>query len=112
MGMVTLPDALCEICYLGLPEIISARMRDTVSSADIALIEIGTPIEFSYKGFVFNQNLLRAFLVNKFKPLDEQGAVVAKNWLAALQKRSVPLQKNSAPRCWTYFRVIRLTTLS
>jgi hypothetical protein len=95
-GTHTIPPDLFEICYNASPPILPSDPAGILSGADVALIEMSTPVEFRCNGFFLNHNRLRGFLTDKFKPFGAPALKAAALWQAALQKRNEDLRAKRA----------------
>ncbi len=88
-GRKTIPSELEDYCYADgtLPPEPLPDARDRLRTADIALLEASTPIEYHFRDFILNRNRVRLHVKSAFKPLGEDAARLADKYIGDLQKR-------------------------
>lgn len=93
-GTISLSPDLCGICYHddALLDRRPGDAADCLSSTDVCLIEMTTPVEFGFDGFVLNQNRLRKFVTEKFAIFGAEAQRTAQRWVSSLQNQNEPLR--------------------
>ena len=85
-GELGIPETVRDICYKLPPARMPPGAVGVLSTADLVLIEMSTPIEICYRNYIFNQNRLREYLAREFREMGETAVKTAMKWDSALRK--------------------------
>jgi len=85
-GDLSIPHPISDVCYGGAPSVAHPDAARVLSTADIVMLEVSSPIEFVYRGLFLNQNRLRVFLKKDLGHLGADTAKAVSKWIAAAQK--------------------------
>jgi hypothetical protein len=89
------PPALSDLCYHEtLPSELRAGAAERVAAADICLLEIGSPVEMEYDGYILNRNRVRVLIYGLADAAGDRKP--AAQWLNALTKDNDALREKSA----------------
>jgi hypothetical protein len=89
------PPALSDLCYHEtLPSELQADAAGRVANADVCLLEIGSPVELEYDGYLLNRNRVRVFVYALADAAGDRKPAAA--WLNALTKDNDALRAKSA----------------
>ncbi len=89
------PPVLSDLCYHEtLPSELTAGAAERVAAADVCLMEIGSPVELEYDGYVLNRNRVRVLVYALADAAGDRKPAAA--WLNALTKDNDALREKSA----------------
>jgi len=100
-GDLSIPYPIDDVCYGGAPNAAHPDAARVLSTADIVMLEMSTPIEFVYRGLFLNQNRLRVFLRKEFGHLGADTAKAVSRWIAVAQKLDHVERESAADRLVT-----------
>jgi hypothetical protein len=85
-GEFRIPEIVRDICYKLPPAGMPPRAAEALSTADLVLVEMSTPMEICYRDYIFSQNRLREYLVRELREMGEAAVKTATKWESALKK--------------------------
>jgi hypothetical protein len=89
------PPALSELCYHEtLPSELRADAAERLAAADACLLEIGSPVELEYDGYILNRNRVRVLVYGLADAAGDRKPAAA--WLNALTKDNDALREKCA----------------
>jgi hypothetical protein len=88
-GDIAIPEVLRDICYTKPPASVPENAKDIIASTELVLLEMSTPIEITYDGYIFNQNRLRDYLNARLGHLGPAAIKPATALILRLQKNHI-----------------------
>jgi RNAse (barnase) inhibitor barstar len=86
-GELEIPENVRNLCYADSVHVPQGNQRRVHSIADIVLVEMSTPVEVVFDGFILNNNRLKERFLGPVRERYPHVAGAAVRWRTSLQKR-------------------------
>lgn len=96
-GELEIPAWVRDCCYGDSKHVPNAAQSALLAQADIAMMEMSSPIEFVYGDFILNQNRFREIIVSPLRDVDKTTRTLTNKWLSeGIQKQNEELRQKYA----------------
>ncbi|QEN85054.1 hypothetical protein FZC33_01985 [Labrys sp. KNU-23] len=93
-GKLEIPAWIREYCYADPVHVPNAAQQALLPETDIVMMEMSSPIEFVYEGFILNQNRFRERVLTPLRDIDKMTRSLTNKWInEGIQKQNEELRK-------------------
>lgn len=92
-GELEVPTWIREYCYADPDHVPDDRQRKILQQTHLVMMEMSSPIEFVYEGFILNQNRFRERILVPLRDMDKSIRNLSNKWLnEGIQKQNEELR--------------------